>query len=75
MVADWGQPHSLVMRVAFLSIQLLDGFANTADHVRGRLPTYLREAGFEDVRETRRERTIYGSLSFYEGRKGTSRAL
>ncbi|MFO0739611.1 MAG: class I SAM-dependent methyltransferase [Labilithrix sp.] len=66
-VIDWGGARSVVMRAAFLSIQLLDGFANTADHVRGALPAYLREASFANVAERRRERTICGVVSFYRG--------
>lgn len=66
-VVDWGEARSTAMRAAFLSIQLLDGFANTADHVRGGLPDYLRGAGFARVEEGRRVRTIYGVVSFYRG--------
>ena len=65
-VVDWGEARSIASRAAFLSIQLLDGFANTADHVRGALPEYIREAGFARVDEPRRERTVYGIVSFYE---------
>lgn len=66
-VVDWGEARGLAMRALFLSIQVLDGFANTGDHVRGLLPGYLRDAGFIDVVEARRERTIYGIVSFYRG--------
>lgn len=65
-VVDWGEARSLADRAAFLSIQLLDGYANTIDHVRGALPDFIHDAGFEHVRETRRERTVYGVVSFYE---------
>jgi SAM-dependent methyltransferase len=75
VVADWGEARSTVMRLAFLSIQMLDGFANTADHARGLLPGYVRRAGFEDVRETYRERTIYGVVSFYEAVKRVTAAV
>lgn len=64
-VADWGQPSGLLMRLLFYPVQLLDGFANTADHVSGRLPDYFREAGFHDVRELRRFSTIFGTLAIY----------
>ena len=57
------------MRMLFLSIQLLDGFANTRDHVAGRLPAFLRSAGFTLVEESHQERTIYGTLSFYRAVK------
>ena len=55
-VADWGQPHDRLMRLAFLPVQLLDGFATTAANVRGDLPRLIAEAGFE-VDETHRQRT------------------
>lgn len=69
LIADWGEARSRVMRAAFLSIQLLDGFANTRDHVSGKVPDYLRDAGFSAVEEIHRERTIYGVLSFYAALK------
>lgn len=65
LVADWGEARSLLMRAAFLSVQILDGFANTRDHVSGRLPEFLKDAGFEKVEEIHRERTVYGIVSFY----------
>jgi hypothetical protein len=64
-VADWGRAQDLLMRLAFLPIQLLDGFETTSDNVRGRLLPLMREAGFEEVAETHRERTIFGTLSLY----------
>jgi ubiquinone/menaquinone biosynthesis C-methylase UbiE len=71
LVADWGEARSLVMRAAFLSVQLLDGFGNTRDHVAGKLPLYLREAGFASVEEIHRESTLYGIVSFYRGERPT----
>lgn len=41
------------MKLAFIPVRLLDGFAPTRDNVRGNLPALLREAGFVDVEETR----------------------
>ncbi len=68
-IADWGRAQDPLMRLAFLSIQLLDGFATTADSVSGRLLDYIRQAGFVDVRETHRERTVCGTMSLYAARK------
>jgi len=68
-VADWGRAPTLLMRAAFLPVQLLDGFATTTDNVRGRLPEYLAAAGFQAVRETGRFSTVLGSLSFYRGER------
>jgi ubiquinone/menaquinone biosynthesis C-methylase UbiE len=64
-VADWGRPQTPLMRLAFFGVQLLDGFETTRDSVRGRLPDLMREAGFGEVEETRREMTIFGTLSFF----------
>jgi ubiquinone/menaquinone biosynthesis C-methylase UbiE len=64
-VADCGKPHGPLMRLAFLPVQLLDGFETTQDSVRGVLPSLMREAGFGDVAETHRERTMLGTLSLY----------
>lgn len=68
-VVDWGKSSGPLMRALFLSIQLLDGFPNTRDHVEGRLPDLLHGAGFNGVEETHRTPTIYGTLSFYRGTK------
>jgi len=57
------------MRVAFFSVQVLDGFATTADSVRGLLPAYMEEAGFQHVAETHRERTVFGTLALYRAVK------
>lgn len=66
-IADWGKAQNPAMRVAFLAIQLLDGFATTTDNVRGLLPTLMTDAGFRAVEETHREMTVFGTLSLYRG--------
>jgi len=68
-VADWGRASNGLMRAAFLSVQLLDGFGNTADNVAGLLPDFMREAGFADAREVQRLATPCGTLSLYQARK------
>ena len=68
-VADWGKPHDLLMRLAFLPVQLLDGFATTGDNVRGVLPQMAHEAGFASVEETHRRRTVFGTLAFLVARR------
>jgi hypothetical protein len=49
------------MRVAFLYIQLLDGFRNTRQHAAGQLTELIAEAGF-NVHTIDRLRTISGTL-------------
>ncbi len=69
-LADWGRASNFIMRAAFLTVQLLDGFETTRDNVRGDLPVLLREAGLEAVEETDRFATPCGTLALY---RATSR--
>ena len=68
-IADWGRPQDPVMRGAFFLVQLLDGFATTADNVDGRIPAMLGDAGLSEVREAQRLRTIFGTLSLYRAER------
>jgi ubiquinone/menaquinone biosynthesis C-methylase UbiE len=68
-VADWGGATGLFSRGAFLMIQLLDGFPNTADNVAGRLPALMEQAGYASARETQRFLTVFGNLSLYRAQK------
>ena len=52
-IADWGYPTNALMRVLFLSIQLLDGFDNTQDNVSGKLASYSSRLGFRRLRSGR----------------------
>ncbi len=70
-VLDWGRPHDRWMELAFLSVRILDGFEPTRDNARGDLPALLREAGFDDVTETRRARTVFGSLTSLRARRAS----
>lgn len=68
-VADWSKAHGIWTRLAFFSVQFLDGFTTTNDHVKGLLPAYFREAGFVEVEETHRAVTLYGTLGFFRAVK------
>ena len=68
-VADWAKAENPVMRLAFFPIQLLDGFSNTMDNVRGRLPQAFEEAGFSDVKQTATFSTLFGTLGLYRALK------
>ena len=70
LVADWGRPHDAPMRLAFLTLQLLDGFQNTRDHAAGRLPSLIGQAGFKAVEVRQRWRTAWGSLELISGQAG-----
>ncbi len=62
-IADWGRAQNALMRLAFLGVQLLDGFETTSDNVRRGLVPFLEASGFTSARETRREMTVFGTLS------------
>tara|TARA_B100000965_G_scaffold51382_1_gene38204 strand:- start:808 stop:1503 length:696 start_codon:yes stop_codon:yes gene_type:complete len=64
-VLDWGEARSALTRLAFLPVQVLDGFGPTRDNVRGRLLPLFEEAGFASVEETGRRNTLFGTLSLY----------
>ena len=68
-VADWGKPQNRLMRIAFLTVQMLDGFKTTADNVSGFLPELFSSAGFEEAQESAQYMTISGTLSLYRARK------
>jgi ubiquinone/menaquinone biosynthesis C-methylase UbiE len=68
-VADWGAPQNPLMRFAFQSIRLLDGYATTADNVAGRLPRMMAEVGFAAVENTRSFATVFGTLALYGAHK------
>lgn len=68
-IADWGKPANILMRAAFVPVQLLDGFETTSDNVRGMLPEFSREVGFEGLNQATEFNTIFGTLQLYGFRK------
>lgn len=66
VLADWAEPHDVLMRLAYLPVQIADGFPNTRDNLKGLLPLLVRQAGFQSVSETYKRRTALGSLGFIE---------
>ncbi len=69
IIGDWGKAKNRWMRMAFYTVQLLDGFKTTTANVKGLLPEYICKAGFLDVRETGFINTRIGSFCYYEGIK------
>lgn len=68
-IADWGKAANPLMRVLFVIVQMLDGFAPTTDNVAGRLPEFLRASGFKEVEETQRFSTVLGTLALYRAKR------
>jgi ubiquinone/menaquinone biosynthesis C-methylase UbiE len=68
-VCDWGRPSNPVSRVMSLCVQLLDGLEVTRDNIEGRLPSFIKGAGFEEVNQLGRLETVLGTLHFISARK------
>ena len=65
-VAEFGKPHNALMYLISLIMRRLE---ETSDNVMGLLPDMIGKVGFEQVQETARYMTIFGTLSFYSARK------
>lgn len=68
-IADFGKPHNVLMQIAATGVRLLDGAGNTAANLRGELPSLLAAAGFDEVAETERWMTPFGTLAFVSGQR------
>jgi ubiquinone/menaquinone biosynthesis C-methylase UbiE len=64
--ADFGKPQNVLMD---LIARFFGLFEDTSDNIKGLLPEMFRKAGFEDVEETARYATMFGTLSLYRARK------
>lgn len=66
-IADYGRQASPIMRVAFrLTVQMVDGVADTAPQATGILPDLIAEAGFAEMVETRAFDTPTGTIRLYK---------
>jgi ubiquinone/menaquinone biosynthesis C-methylase UbiE len=68
-IADFGRPQNWVMRLALVWIRLSHRLATIADNVSGALPQFVRTAGFEQVEETARLASVFGTVCVWQGRK------
>lgn len=69
IVADWGKADGRRMRLSFGLVQLLDGFKTTNDNVRGLMPDFIREAGFQNVAVACSINTAIGTFSYFTAHK------
>jgi ubiquinone/menaquinone biosynthesis C-methylase UbiE len=65
-VADFGKPQNALMYLISLVFRHLE---ETRDNINGLLPDMFYKAGFEQVEETARFMTLFGTLSLYRARK------
>jgi len=68
-IADWGKPSSLVQRVLFVVVQLLDGFETTQDSVENALPKLIRDSGFIQVENEKYFTTLLGTIQLFQATK------
>lgn len=68
-IADWAEARTVGQRLAFLTIQFIDGFETTTDNIKGQLPEFIREAGFSEAEEIGYWHTRYGPFAFYRAVK------
>lgn len=69
-IADFGAPANHLQRLAFYSIQFLDGFKTTSGNVQGILPQLIQEAGFS-YEETNQFQTSFGTVRTIKSNKKT----
>ena len=69
IIGDWGKAKTKIMRMSFYTVQILDGFKTTNDNVKGYLPNYINQAGFNDTIEFDYINTSLGTFSFYKAIK------
>lgn len=65
-VADFGKPHNPVMYMISLVMRNLE---ETRENIAGLLPEMFGNAGFEEVEETARYSTVFGTFSIYRAKK------
>lgn len=65
IIGDWGQVKSKIMRFAFHSVQILDGFITTNDNVNGLLPKFIEQVAFKNVNEVDFINTKIETFSYY----------
>jgi ubiquinone/menaquinone biosynthesis C-methylase UbiE len=68
-VADWGRPRDPLMRGAASALQRLDGAQGLREHLDGRLPGLLADAGLSAIALHARLRTGWGSLELLSARR------
>ncbi len=68
-VMDWGKATGPLMRLAFLPVQMLDGFVNTAENVRGLVSEMIEESALKLADPPEPFRTALGVIEFHRAFK------
>lgn len=67
-IADWGKPTNLLMKIASLPVEWLDG-TTAKDSFQGMLQNLIAEAGFKEIIETARFDSIFGTIRLQQAQK------
>ncbi len=65
IIADWGKAANFLMRLTFGLVQILDGFKTTNDNVKGFMPDFITQAGFQNVNISQSINTVIGTFSYF----------
>lgn len=68
-IADWGKPHTKLMRIAALSLKMFEPGAGTLANLQGRLPELCTAAGFCEVVQTTSLSTMFGTVTLLSARR------
>ena len=69
IIADWGKAANSLMRITFGLVQILDGFKTTNDNVKGFMPNFITQAGFQNVQISQSINTAIGTFSYFKASK------
>lgn len=69
IIADWGKAANSLMRLTFGLVQILDGFKTTNDNVKGLMPDFITQAGFQNVQISQSINTVIGTFSYFNAQK------
>jgi SAM-dependent methyltransferase len=67
-VADWGLPNNAPMKLASKGVTLLDGEV-AKDSFAGKLPEFIRQAGFEGIEEAQHFNSLFGTIRLHKAYK------
>ena len=69
IIADWGKAANGLMRLSFGLVQLLDGFKTTNDNVKGLMPKFIAQVGFNNIKVSQSINTKIGTFSYFKAIK------
>lgn len=61
-IADFGKASNIYTKIVFEVFRRFDGEENTRINSKGLLPTFIIEAGFSNVKETKYFNTLFGTV-------------